>query len=193
MRYLKIIVGVLVIIIGVVFVLQNKDLQRPIGLKFDPLYMFKAQEVEEPKPPVPLVGEEPLPAGQEETAAGAGAEAAPKEAPPAPAPPPAVTDDPSGVPAFILIFLAFFAGILVASLFGIMEKYRLKKVVRQGAARVRDLEEELKKLRNLPLTQPPTQPVLAPPSSLPEPEEEEPFEPPLETNGEPKGETKEEG
>ncbi len=165
MRYLKIIVGVLVIIVGVIFVLQNHDLQRPIKLGFDPLYMFRSQEAAPPPPPPAPVQEEetaPKESGEKETPAPQGETAGTDT-------PGTAEEDSTGIPAFILIFIAFFAGILVASLFGIMEKFRLKRVVKNSAARVRELEEELKKLRNLPLTQPTTQPILAPPPSPAEP------------------------
>ncbi len=180
MRYLKIIVGVLVIIVGVIFVLQNKDLQRPIKLGFDPLYMFKSHQAAPPAPPAPVTTDQaPAPAGdsaaEEKTAVEAsagGKDASAPQAPAAPARPAQAPDEGAkGIPAFILIFLAFFAGILVASLFGIMEKYRLKRVVKSGASRIRDLEEELKKIRNLPLTQPTTQAIITPPPSLAEPME----------------------
>ena len=183
MRYLKIIVGVLVIIVGVIFVLQNKDLQRPIKLGFDPLYMFKSHGDAPPAPPAPVSTVQP--AAKEETTApaegsateekaveGDKAQTEAKPAPKAPVPAPSPQGDDKGIPAFILIFLAFFAGILVASLFGIMEKYRLKRVVKNGASRIRDLEEELKKIRNLPLTQPTTQAIITPPPSLAEPVKE---------------------
>ncbi len=197
MRYLKIILGVLVIIIGVIFVLQNKDLQRPIELGFDPLYMFKSQEAAIPLPApvaqteVPAGGGE-KPATGEEAGSGPFTEPASPDSPKPPAetaPAQATAQEiPSGIPAFILIFIAFFVGILVASLFGIMEKFRLKKVVKQGVARIRELEDELKKLRNLPLTQPTTQPILAPPPALAEPQEEVD-----QTAGPEDEETKEEG
>ena len=178
MRYLKIIVGVLVIIVGVVFVLQNHDLQRPIKLGFDPLYMFRSHQAP-PAPPAPTVEKEAPADGEAATDTQGESATTPQTtgegsaAPETPAPPEAqaqpAEDDSSGIPVFILIFIAFFAGILVASLFGIMEKYRLKRVVKKGVARVKELEVELKKLRNLPLTQPTTQPILAPPPTTAEP------------------------
>lgn len=178
MRYLKIIVGVLVIIVGVIFVLQNSDLQRPVKLAFDPLYMFRSHEQPEaPAAPAPVAEQEKVKeetiSDKEQAPQGSQEESAAESRPAQPASEAAPADQPevgsSGIPVFILVFLAFFAGILVASLFGIMEKYRLKRVVKNGVSRVRDLEEELKKLRNLPLTQPTTQPILAPPSSPAEP------------------------
>jgi len=159
MRYLKIVVAVLIIILGVVFVLQNTDLQRPIRLGFDPMFLFHGltQKADQG------AGEASVPAGQGETGTpGQGGEGA-------------------GIPGFILIFIAFFVGVLAASFYGIMEKYRLKRMIKASNQRTGELEEELKKLRNLPLTQPTTQPTMSPPRLAEppfEPEEHEPAEPP---------------
>ncbi|MCG8377086.1 MAG: hypothetical protein MI702_11445, partial [Chlorobiales bacterium] len=108
MRYLKIVVGVLVIILGVVFVLQNSDLQRPIRLDFDPMFLFQSlsskadqdQGETAPEPDQAQTGE------------------------------PGPGDGRAGIPAFILIFIAFFVGVLAASFYGIMEKFRLKKMIK---------------------------------------------------------------
>jgi uncharacterized integral membrane protein len=136
MRYVKIVVGVLVVILAVVFVLQNQDLLRPIRLGFDPLSLFKGQ----PKVEAPAPGATP------------GTAPAPDQAKPA----------EGGMPAFVLIFIAFFLGVLLASAYGLGEKYRLKKLVREGLARNREIEEELRRLRNLPLSQPQTPPTVVP-------------------------------
>ncbi|MBW1713350.1 MAG: LapA family protein [Deltaproteobacteria bacterium] len=143
MRYLKIVVAVLVIIVGVIFVLQNKDLQRSVELGFDPVSLIRGSAQETPAEPA---AEEGFAAGQE---SGPAAEVSGK----------------NGIPVFVLVFIAFFVGILVASIYGMAEKYRLKRVVKATTRRVRDLEEELKRLRNLPLTQAATQPRIPTPPS----------------------------
>jgi len=135
MRYLKIVVGALLIIVAVIFVMQNDDLQRRARLTFSPYSIIES-----------------LSQGQTKTET-AGGEQAPAESP-----------QPGGlsVPVYILFFMAFFAGLIVAAVYGLAEKYRLKRLVKQANTRLRDLEEELRQLRTMPLSRAA--------ESLPEPE-----------------------
>ncbi len=131
MRYFKIILGTLAVILLVVFILQNDDLHRPVKLNFG-LSVFTGGPVE---------------ANKAETAS-PGATADPGNSPAG-----AGVEEGVEIPVFILVFLAFFLGLLVASLYSLSEKYRLKRVVKAGASRIKELEAEITSLRNMPLTQ----------------------------------------
>lgn len=156
MRYFKIIVGTLVVILLVVFILQNKDLHRSVRLGFG--WDIFSQEVATPAPDKAVAPAEeatkPAPSAEEaaKPAAEGQAEAAPQPAA-APESPPAAPQRGVDVPVFILIFLAFFLGLIVASATSLAEKYRLKRLVKTAGARVKALEEEITTLRNMPLTQ----------------------------------------
>ena len=132
MRYFKIVVWSLLIILAVVFILQNDDLQRPARLTFN-LYILPSltsKIIPKTTPPVEMEGE-----------AAMTEESAPDEA-------------GVSIPVFVLIFLFFFLGIVVASLLSLGERYRLKRVIRAASGRVKQQEEELKRLRNLPIHRP---------------------------------------
>ncbi len=53
---------------------------------------------------------------------------------------------------YMIILLAFFVGLLAASLMGLMERLRLRKTIRQQRKEVARLNKELSSLRNMPLT-----------------------------------------
>lgn len=53
---------------------------------------------------------------------------------------------------YMVILLAFFVGLLAASLLGLMERFRLRKAIRQQRREVERLNKELSSLRNMPLT-----------------------------------------
>lgn len=53
---------------------------------------------------------------------------------------------------YMVILLAFFVGLLAASLLGLMERFRLRKAIRQQRKEVERLNKELSSLRNMPLT-----------------------------------------
>lgn len=110
MRYVKVIVGSLIIILAVVFVLQNKGLQQPVHLGFSVSSILLAADAQKPGPGFDL-------------------------------------------PVFILVFAAFFTGIVFASVYSLAERYRLKGLVRKTVNRNKDLEEEIKRQRNAALNQ----------------------------------------
>ena len=53
---------------------------------------------------------------------------------------------------YLIIMLAFFTGLLAASLLGFSERFRLRRLLRAKAKEVSTLEKEINSLRNLPLT-----------------------------------------
>lgn len=53
---------------------------------------------------------------------------------------------------YMIILLAFFVGLLAASLLGLMERLRLRKTIRQQRKEMERLNQELSSLRNMPLT-----------------------------------------
>jgi putative membrane protein len=53
---------------------------------------------------------------------------------------------------YMVILLAFFVGLLAASLLGLLERLRLRKTIRQQRKEVERLNKELSSLRNMPLT-----------------------------------------
>jgi putative membrane protein len=53
---------------------------------------------------------------------------------------------------YMVILLAFFVGLLAASLLGLMERLRLRKTIRQQRKEMERLNKELSSLRNMPLT-----------------------------------------
>jgi len=132
MRYFKIVIWSLLIIVGVIFVLQNDDLQRPVRLTFNLYILPSVTHKIAPKTALPeeMEGEAAM------TEEGAADEAG------------------VSIPVFVLIFLFFFLGIVVASLLSLGERYRLKRVIRVASVRVQQQEKEIKRLRNLPIHQP---------------------------------------
>lgn len=55
-------------------------------------------------------------------------------------------------PTYLVILLAFFVGLLSASLVGISERWRLRRQVKAQVRKTEDLRKELNSLRNLPVT-----------------------------------------
>ena len=53
---------------------------------------------------------------------------------------------------YLLILLAFFVGLLAASLLGIVERFGLRKTIKNQTKEIDGLNKELSSLRNLPLT-----------------------------------------
>ena len=53
---------------------------------------------------------------------------------------------------YLIIMLAFFVGLLAASLLGLSERFRLRRLLRSKAREISNLEKEINSLRNLPLT-----------------------------------------
>ena len=53
---------------------------------------------------------------------------------------------------YLLILLAFFVGLLAASLLGLVERFRLRGSLRDQRKEIEGLNRELSSLRNLPLT-----------------------------------------
>jgi len=53
---------------------------------------------------------------------------------------------------YLVILLAFFVGLLAASILGFSERFRLRRLVRQKQKEIQNLSRELDSLRNLPLT-----------------------------------------
>ncbi|MFH1035812.1 MAG: LapA family protein [Pseudomonadota bacterium] len=58
----------------------------------------------------------------------------------------------SAYATYLVILLGFFAGLLVASLLGLAERFRLRKAIRSQQKEIAGLNKELSSLRNLPLT-----------------------------------------
>ncbi|MCB2228473.1 MAG: LapA family protein [Desulfarculaceae bacterium] len=55
-------------------------------------------------------------------------------------------------PTYLVILLAFFVGLLAASLVGISERFRLRRQVKAQVKKTEELRRELNSLRNLPVT-----------------------------------------
>ncbi len=72
-------------------------------------------------------------------------------------------------PTYMVILLSFFVGLLAASLLGVLERYRLRKRLRQMRKEMDKLQQELSSLRNLPLTSE----TITSPDSAPPGEEEQ--------------------
>ncbi len=54
---------------------------------------------------------------------------------------------------YLIILLAFFVGLLTASLLGLSERFGLRRQLKQKGKEVETLQSELNALRNLPVTQ----------------------------------------
>lgn len=63
-----------------------------------------------------------------------------------------------GVSVFQVTLIAFFLGALIVGIFGIVERFRLKKKIKALSKNLENIERELKSFRNLPITsdQPPS-------------------------------------
>ncbi len=53
---------------------------------------------------------------------------------------------------YLVIMLAFFVGLLAASLLGVLERFRLRRTLKAKNRELAGLAKELANLRNLPLT-----------------------------------------
>ncbi|MCB2188463.1 MAG: DUF1049 domain-containing protein [Deltaproteobacteria bacterium] len=69
----------------------------------------------------------------------------------------------SPYPTYLLILFSFFFGLLLASLVGLMERFRLKSALKALRKQNASLANEVKTLRNLPLTGE-SMPVSGPPA-----------------------------
>ena len=58
----------------------------------------------------------------------------------------------SNVTLYHLLTIAFLFGVVISSLYGIIERIRFKKQIKILTTELRDREEELNSLRNLPIT-----------------------------------------
>ena len=61
-------------------------------------------------------------------------------------------------PTYLVILLAFFVGLLAASLVGVSERWRLRRQLKAQMKKTEELRSELNSLRNLPVT---GEPVMA--------------------------------
>jgi putative membrane protein len=59
---------------------------------------------------------------------------------------------PIELPLFVVMMAALFLGILVSFLIALKDKFKLKKEIKQLKKQLLSAESEIKKLRNLPLT-----------------------------------------
>lgn len=55
-------------------------------------------------------------------------------------------------PVYLIIMLAFFVGLLSASLMGLVERFRMRRLLAAKNKELKTLNSELDSLRNLPLT-----------------------------------------
>lgn len=69
---------------------------------------------------------------------------------------------------YLVILLAFFIGLFLASLLGIAERFRLRRNIKALEKQINGLNQELNSLRNLPIT---GEPVAADSRHLPEAED----------------------
>ncbi len=53
---------------------------------------------------------------------------------------------------YLIIMLAFFVGVLVTSLLGMVERFRLRRTIKAKDNEIKSLNRELNSLRNLPIT-----------------------------------------
>ncbi len=53
---------------------------------------------------------------------------------------------------YMVILLAFFVGLLAASLLGLLERFRMRKRLRAQRKEIERLNQELSSLRNMPIT-----------------------------------------
>ncbi len=54
---------------------------------------------------------------------------------------------------YFVMIIVFLLGILIASLFGMLERFKLKKKTKKLAKESREMEKELNSLRNLPIVE----------------------------------------
>jgi lipopolysaccharide assembly protein A len=58
----------------------------------------------------------------------------------------------SSLSLYYVVTIAFVLGILVSAVYGILERFHLKKKIRMVTKELSDKEQELNSLRNLPIT-----------------------------------------
>lgn len=58
----------------------------------------------------------------------------------------------SSMSLYYVVTIAFLLGILVSAVYGIVERFRLKKKIRMVTKELKDKDQELNSLRNLPIT-----------------------------------------
>lgn len=54
-------------------------------------------------------------------------------------------------PVYLIILLSFFVGLFLASLLGVAERFRLRRLIRRQQKKIKQLSGELDSLRNLPI------------------------------------------
>ncbi len=54
-------------------------------------------------------------------------------------------------PVYLIILLSFFVGLFLASLLGVAERFRLRRLIRRQQRKIKQLSGELDSLRNLPI------------------------------------------
>ncbi len=73
-----------------------------------------------------------------------------------------ITLETPAIQSWVLFLMAFFVGVVLASIGGLFERMRLKGEVRDARREAQKLKEELNSLRNLPITEEPVPTVPAP-------------------------------
>ncbi|MFH1350738.1 MAG: LapA family protein [Pseudomonadota bacterium] len=58
----------------------------------------------------------------------------------------------SSISLYYIVTIAFLFGILISGLYGILERFRLKRRIRVIGRELQDKDQELNSLRNLPIT-----------------------------------------
>lgn len=58
----------------------------------------------------------------------------------------------SNMSLYVIVTVAFLSGVLISGLYGILERFRLKRQIKALITTSRDKDKELNSLRNLPIT-----------------------------------------
>jgi len=58
----------------------------------------------------------------------------------------------SNISLYVIVTVAFLFGVLISGLYGIIERFRLKRQIKALITTSRDKDKELNSLRNLPIT-----------------------------------------
>ncbi|MDY7035930.1 MAG: LapA family protein [Thermodesulfobacteriota bacterium] len=58
----------------------------------------------------------------------------------------------SNISLYVIVTVAFLSGVLISGLYGILERFRLKRQIKALITTSRDKDKELNSLRNLPIT-----------------------------------------
>lgn len=60
----------------------------------------------------------------------------------------------SPLAVYMVTFIAFFIGLLLASIIGIFDRFRMRRALRRSHKEIRSLQSEVRSLRNIPLHDP---------------------------------------